>query len=138
VGTVRRCRSFLDEVEDDGPRVWIIEERPPLREGKVFVDYDERATIADNLEAAYMALNQAFRGIWIQKALEWGQVREYWDDGDIDELEALTLGAGAAVERAWRALSRKLSSAPTRTTTESGPGQRGDRRDQQTDPRRVA
>ncbi|MDQ6797494.1 MAG: hypothetical protein M3011_05625 [Actinomycetota bacterium] len=94
-----------DEGNDDGPRVWIIEERPALREGKVFVDYDERATIAENLEAAYVALDHAFRGIWIPKALEWGQVREYWNDGDIDELEALTLDAGAAVERAWRALS---------------------------------
>lgn len=55
----------FDEVQDDGPRVWIIEERPPLRECKVFVDDDERATIAENLEAAYVALNQAFRGIWI-------------------------------------------------------------------------
>jgi hypothetical protein len=95
----------FDEVEDDGPGVRIVEERPPLREGKVFVDYDERATIAENLEVAYVAVNEAFRGIWIQKALEWGQVREYWDDGDIDELEALTLEASAALERAWRALS---------------------------------
>jgi hypothetical protein len=32
-------------------------------------------------------------------------VWEYWDDGDIDKLETLTPEAGAAVERAWRALS---------------------------------
>jgi hypothetical protein len=38
------------------------------------------------------------RGIWIPKALEFGHVREYWDDSDIDELEALTLDANAAVE----------------------------------------
>ena len=37
-----------------------------------------------------MALNQAFRGIWIEKALEHGHVREYWDEGGINELETLT------------------------------------------------
>lgn len=62
--------------EDEGPDVGIVEDRPPVREGKVFVDYDERATIAENLEAAYVALDQAFRGIWVQKALAWGEVRE--------------------------------------------------------------
>ena len=110
----------FDEVQDDGPRVWIIEERPPLREGKVFVDDDERATIAENLEAAYVALNQAFRGIWIQKALEWGQVREYWDDGDIDELEALTLDASVAVERAWRVLSAVVEAHSAQEEAELG------------------
>ena len=43
--------------EDEGPAVWIVEDRPPLREGKVFVASDERATIAENLEAAYAALD---------------------------------------------------------------------------------
>ena len=37
--------------------------------------------------------------------LEWGQVREYWDEGDIDMLETLTLEASTAVENAWRALT---------------------------------
>jgi len=50
---------------DDGPVIRIVEERPPLREGKVFVDYGERATISANLEAAYVALNQAFRGGYV-------------------------------------------------------------------------
>lgn len=67
-----------------------------------------------------MALNQAFRGIWIEKALEWGQVREYWDDGDIDELEALTLEAGAAVERAWRALSSVVEAHSAQEDAELG------------------
>jgi hypothetical protein len=93
------------EDDDDRPAVRIIEERPPLREGEVYLDYGERATISENLEAAYVALNQAFRGIWIEKALEHGHVREYWDEGDIDELETLTLDASSAVERAWRVLS---------------------------------
>ena len=53
----------------------------------------------------YVALNQAFRGIWIEKALEHGHVREYWDEGDSDELETLTLDASSAVEQAWRVLS---------------------------------
>ena len=98
---------FDDDHDDDDDRlaVGIVEERPPLREGKVYLDYGERATISENLEAAYVALNQAFRGIWIGKALEHGYVREYWDEGDIDELETLTLEASSAVERAWRALS---------------------------------
>lgn len=90
--------------EDDAQERWIIEERPPLREGKVFVDYDERAIIGDNLEAAYVALNEAFRGIWIQKASEAGNPREYWDEADIGELETLTLDASTAVDNAWRAL----------------------------------
>jgi len=88
--------------DGDGPAVTIIEERPPLRAGKVFVDYGERAAISENLEAAHAALNQAFRGIWIEKALEYGHVREYWDEEDIDELEMLTLDASSAVKRAWR------------------------------------
>jgi hypothetical protein len=71
-----------DDDDDDGLAVGIVEERPPLREGK-------------NLEAAYVALNQAFRGIWIEKALEHGYVREYWDEGDIDEMETLTLDGAA-------------------------------------------
>lgn len=66
-----------DEDDGDGPAVTIIEERPPLREGKVFVDYGERAAISENLEAAYVALDQAFRGIWIEKALEYLVFRSY-------------------------------------------------------------
>jgi len=109
---------FGDVDEDDGPVVRIVEERPPLREGKVFVDYGHRATISDNLEAAYVALNQAFRGIWIDKALEHGQVREYWDEGDIDELETLTLDARTALERAWRALSDVVDAHTAQCETE--------------------
>jgi len=112
--------SVDESKEDDGPGLGIVEDRPPLREGKVFIDYDERATIAENLEAAYVALDQAFRGIWIQKALEWGEVREYWDDGDIDELEALTLEAGAAVERACRALDSVVEAHAAREDAELG------------------
>lgn len=52
-----------------------------------------------------MALNNAFRGIWIEKSLEWGHVREYWDEADIEEMESLTLVASEAVEGAWQALS---------------------------------
>jgi hypothetical protein len=39
-GTARRCRIFLS-MRWKTPTVrgvWIVEERPPLREGKVFVD----------------------------------------------------------------------------------------------------
>jgi len=109
-GSVRRVWDELlfgevDVDEDDGLAVRIVEERPPLREGKVFVDYGERVTISENLEAAYVALNHAFRGIWIEKALEHGRVREYWDEGDIDEVETLIFEARTAVERVWRALS---------------------------------
>ena len=53
--------SVDESGEDEGPGVGIVEDRPPLREGRVFVDYDERATIAENLEAASSALDQAFR-----------------------------------------------------------------------------
>ncbi len=94
-----------DDEDDDGPRVWIVEERPPLREGKVFVDADQRARIADSLEEAYTAVNQAFRGIWVERTLEYGHVREYWDEEDIDELETLALHASEAADRAWQALS---------------------------------
>lgn len=112
--------GFDEGDEDDGPGVSIVCERPPLREGKVFVDYDERATIAENLEAAYVRLNEAFRGIWVEKALESGHVREYWDDGDIDELESLTLEAGAAVENAWRALSAVMEAHSAQEEAERG------------------
>ena len=90
---------------DESPALQIVEERPPLREGKIFVDYDERATIGECLEAAYVALDQAFRGIWIPNALELGSPREYWDEADVDELESLTLEATGVVEQAWRVLS---------------------------------
>jgi hypothetical protein len=108
----------VDVDEDDGPAVRIVEERPPLREGKVFVDYGERVTISENLEAAYVALNHAFRGIWIEKCLEHGQVREYWDEGDIDEVETLTFEARTAVERAWRALSDVVDAHTTQCEAE--------------------
>ncbi len=39
----------------------IVEERGPLREDKVFVTDGERVAISDNLEAAYGALDQAWR-----------------------------------------------------------------------------
>ncbi|MFP5377092.1 MAG: hypothetical protein ACLGIO_09995 [Acidimicrobiia bacterium] len=52
-----------------------------------------------------MALDHAFRGIWIPKALELAWPREYWDEADVDELESLTLEASGAVEQAWRTLS---------------------------------
>jgi hypothetical protein len=57
-----------DDDEDDGRAVGIVEERPPLREGKIFVDFDDRATIAESLEADFVALDHAFGGIWIEKA----------------------------------------------------------------------
>ena len=112
--------SSDESEQDEGPRMWIVEDRPPLREGKVFVGYDERATIAENLEAAYVSLDQAFRGIWIRKALDWGRVREYWEDGDIDELETLTLEAGAAVQRAWRVLSSVVEAHSEQEQAELG------------------
>ena len=43
-----------DGEQEDAPVVRIIEERPPLREGKIFVDFEERATIAESLATAYM------------------------------------------------------------------------------------
>lgn len=112
--------SSGDDDEDDGPALGIVEERPPLREGKIFVDFDQRATIAESLEAAYVALDHAFRGIWVEKALESGWVREYWDDGDIDELESLTLEASAAVERAWRVLSAVIEAHTAQEEAEAG------------------
>ena len=131
-GTVRLVPDELlfdddcdDEDDGDGPAVTIIEERPPLREGKVFVDYGERAAISENLEAAYVALNQAFRGIWIEKALEYGHVREYWDEEDIDELEMLTLDASSAVKRAWRALSDVTDAHTAQREAEGEDGEGG-------------
>ena len=95
--------SSDESEQDEGPRVWIVEDRPPLREGKVFVNY-ERATIAENLGAAYVGPEPGIPRDLDPKALDRGQVREYWEDGDIDKLETLTLEASAAVERASRAL----------------------------------
>ncbi len=117
----RHAASERDE--DDGPAVGIAEERPPLREGKIFVDYGERATIARNLEAAYVALNQAFRGIWVEKALEHGHVRGYWDYDDIDELESLAFEASAAVENARRALAATMEAHTTQEDAELEAGE---------------
>lgn len=98
---------------DDAPRVWIVEERPPLREGKVYVDADQRARIGDDLEAAYTALNQAFRGLWVEQALEHGWPREHWDEDTIDELETLALQASDAADRAWQTLSAAVEAHTT-------------------------
>lgn len=67
-----------------------------------------------------MALDQAFRGIWVEKALEWGQVREYWDEGDIEALEMLTLDASSAVENAWRALTATIEAHSAQEEAEAG------------------
>ena len=53
--------------------------------------------------------------------MAWGQVQEFWD-GDIDELEALTLQAAAAVERAGRALSSVVEAHSAQEHAELGPG----------------
>lgn len=96
-----------DHDGDDGePEATIVIERPPLRDGKIFLDNGDRASISENLEAAYTALNQAFRGLWVENSLEHGWVREYWDEEDIDEMEHLALEAEQAAGRAWRALSK--------------------------------
>ena len=69
------ARRFGDEQNAPTGR-W----RLAQNEGKVFVDYDERAAIAENLETAWVALDPAFHGIWVPKTLELGHVREYCDD----------------------------------------------------------
>jgi hypothetical protein len=68
-----------DEEDDDGPIVRIIEERPPLREGKV----SSTSTSAPPSPS------------------RWRPPTSLWTY----ELESLTLEASAAVERAWRTLS---------------------------------
>jgi hypothetical protein len=113
-------RDDDEDLDDDGPVLRIVEERRPLRQGKIFVDYDERATIGESLEAAYLALDHAFRDIWIQKALESGWTREYWDEADVDELESLTLEASGLVEQAWRALSAVMEAHSAQEEAELG------------------
>ena len=90
------------------------------------MDYGERAAISENLEAAYVALNQAFRGIWIEKALEYGHVRLYWDEEDIDELEMLTLDASSAVKPARRALSDVTDAHAAQREAEGEDGEGGE------------
>ncbi len=83
----------------------IVEERGPLRADKVFVTDGERVAISDNLGAAYGALDQAW-GVWREKARGRVWDDQYWDQGDVADLESLTLDALNAVERTWRALTR--------------------------------
>lgn len=90
--------------DDDGPAVTIVEDRPPLREGKIYLGDSERATIGQHLETAYVALNHAFRDIWIPQDRQQGET-EYWDEDDVYEVEALALEVLGAVERAWKALT---------------------------------
>lgn len=52
-----------------------------------------------------MALNQAFRGIWLEKSSEHGWPREYWDTDAVHELDTLAFDALQATERAWHALT---------------------------------
>lgn len=92
-------------------------ERPPPRAGKIFLRDDDRATIREHLETAYVALNQAFRGIWIEQALEHGWAREYWDEHDIHQLQTLALSANEATHRAWHALTAAIDAHPDQQQT---------------------
>jgi hypothetical protein len=83
-GTRQRLRGLVDKVDDDDVR------------GK------------DSL----LGLVKSVRGIWIPKTLELGHVRDHWDDSDIDELEALTLNANAAVEAQATSLLPRRSEPP--------------------------
>jgi len=60
--------------------------------------------------------------------MESAWVREYWDDGDIDELESLTLEASAAVERAWRTLSAVIEAHTAQEEAELEAGDEVSRR----------
>jgi len=71
----------------------------------VSLEDGERVAISDNLAAAYGALDQAW-GVWREKARGRVWDDQYWDQGDVADLESLTLDALNAVERTWRALTR--------------------------------
>jgi hypothetical protein len=62
----------------------------------------------------------------LRRLWEWGQVREYWDEGDtedegdIEALEMLTLDASSAVENAWRALTATIEAHTAPEEAEAG------------------
>jgi hypothetical protein len=45
---------------------------------------------------------------------------EYWDEGDIEELETLTLDASTAVENPWQALSAVIEAHTAQEEAELG------------------
>jgi hypothetical protein len=80
-----------------------IEQRGPLRLGKVFVTDGERAATRGNLEAAHRALAEAW-DLWQERDRTQTWDYGYWDEDDVYGLESATLHALGAAEHAWKAL----------------------------------
>ncbi|WP_226367336.1 hypothetical protein [Pseudonocardia sp. ICBG162] len=79
--------------------------RGPLREGRVFVAHDEQWVIGECLRGACLVLGEAVavaRGL--ERAVQGCGGEQYWDEGQVQELEGLTLDALGTVEQAWKAL----------------------------------
>jgi hypothetical protein len=69
----------------------------------VFVSAEEKLTIAGSLESAYRAMNSAW-SLWTARAHRDAWDGQYWDEGDIADLERLVLIACTAVESTEQAL----------------------------------
>ena len=87
-----------------GGELGVIEERGPLRAGKVFVTDGERAAIRGNLETAHRALAEAW-GLWQERDRAQAWEYDYWDEDDVYGLESATLDALGAAEHVWKALT---------------------------------
>jgi hypothetical protein len=91
---------FGAEDESGAHTLEVVVERGPLREDKTFVDLDEQHVIGEHLRDAYSALGEALA---VHRDLDRAG-QEYCDEGQVQELDSLTLEALNAVERAWKAL----------------------------------
>jgi hypothetical protein len=88
------------EDDPDARPAGIVVERGPLREDKTFVDLDEQQAIGDHLREAYVVLGEALA---VHRDLDRAG-EQYCDEGQVQELDSLTLQALNACESAWQAL----------------------------------
>lgn len=76
----------------------------------VFVSAEDKLALAGSLECAYRALNSAWT-LWTAKAHRHAWDGQYWDEGDVGDLERLTLIASYALAVADETLGTLINAA---------------------------
>jgi hypothetical protein len=76
----------------------------------VFISAEDKLALAGSLESAYRALNSAW-ALWTAKAHEHAWDGQYWDEGDVGDLERLALIACYALAVAEETLGALINAA---------------------------